>query len=406
MNHPPESVATRAPRWFTQPLFRWSMGIVAAVAMGLAIFEALGISVFSRIGMPHEFCYLRDPKLVWLHVVSDVLIGLAYVSISSTLGYLVYKASKGIPFHWVFLAFGLFIVSCGLTHFMEVWVIWEPVYWLSGYVKVITATASVATAIALFPLVPKVFSLIESARRSEARRVEIEQLNQELERFNYSVAHDLRGPLRGIAGFSAILREDYTDQLPPEAHDYLNKMQQSVIKMDTLISDLLKYATIGRQAMELKPVSLEQILKTTVTLMDADIGSRHAVVATKEPLPVVLGDPVMLQVVFQNLVGNAIKFVAPGVTPRVEISAQTRGGVVTVSFIDNGIGIPPESRARIFGLFERFHPQHSGTGIGLSIVHRAVERMNGKIGVEPGPDGVGTRFWVELASVENRPGVS
>ncbi|WP_162525171.1 sensor histidine kinase [Rariglobus hedericola] len=378
------------------PFFRWSLCIVGAVALGALVFELMGISVFSRIGMPHEFCYLRDPKLVWLHVVSDCLIGLAYVSISSTLAYLVYKASKGIPFHWVFLAFGLFIVSCGLTHFMEVWVIWEPVYWLSGYVKVITAAASVATAIVLFPLVPKIFKLIESARKSEERRLEIEQLNQELERFNYSVAHDLRAPLRGIAGFSGILREDYAAQLPPEALDYLDKMQQSVGKMDTLISDLLKYAVLSRQAMKLKPVALDEVLRSTITLMDADITLRNATISAPQPLPVIVSDAVMLQVIFRNLIGNGIKFTAAGVRPEVTITGEIKKGVATILFTDNGLGIPDEAKDRIFGLFERFHPEYSGTGIGLPMVQRATERLNGKIGFTSAPTGTGTCFWVQL----------
>jgi signal transduction histidine kinase len=389
--------------WFARPLFRWSLGILGAVAAGVLLFEALGISVFSRIGMPHELCYLREPKLVWLHVVADLLIGIAYVSISLTLAYLVYKASKGIPFHGVFLAFGLFIVSCGFTHFMEVWVIWEPVYWLSGYVKVVTAAASVATAIALFPLVPKIFALIKAARQSEERRIEIEQLNQELERFNYSVAHDLRGPLRGISGFSQILREDCSAELSPEAISHLNRIQTSVSHMDSLISDLLRYATIGRQKLNLATVSLDEVFRTTLGLMNAEIGNRRAEVIATTPLPVVLGDATLLQVIFQNLIGNAIKFVAPEVRPRVEISAKVHVGFVTICFTDNGVGIPPDAQGRIFKLFERFHSQHSGTGIGLPIVHRAIERLNGEISVGPAPTGTGSRFKVTIAAINSKP---
>src|SRR5919197_2596603 len=96
--------------------------------------------------LPHAYCYLRQPGLVWTHVTADSLIGLAYVAISGTLAYLVYRAREDIPFHWMFLAFGLFIVACGGTHFMEVWTTFRaPVYWLAGYVKLITAVASVAT---------------------------------------------------------------------------------------------------------------------------------------------------------------------------------------------------------------------------------------------------------------------
>lgn len=401
---PPITTPASSPAsWFARPLFRWSLGIVGSVIAGALLFEALGISVFSRIGMPHELCYLREPKLVWLHVISDLLIGVAYVSISVTLAYLVFKASKGIPFHWVFIAFGLFIVSCGFTHFMEVWVVWEPVYWLSGYVKVVTAAASVATAIALFPLVPKIFNLIKAAQQSEERRIEIEQLNQELERFNYSVAHDLRGPLRGIFGFSEILREDCTAELSPEALAHIERIQTSASHMDTLISDLLKYATIGRQQLNLTAVSLDEVFQATLGLMGAEIASRKAEVVATTPLPAVLGDATLLQVVFQNLIGNAIKFVAADVRPRVEISAKVHPGLVTFCFTDNGLGIPPEAQGRIFKLFERFHAQHVGTGIGLPIVHRAVERLNGEISVEPAPRGTGTRFTVTVASVAAGP---
>lgn len=362
----------------------------------MLIFELLDISVFRRIGMPHEFCYLRDPKLVWLHVTSDALIGGAYVSISLTLAYLVYKASKGIPFNWVFLAFGLFIVSCGFTHFMEIWVIWDSVYWLSGYVKVVTAAASVATAVALFPLVPKVFALVASAQASEQRRSQIEQLNQELERFNYSVAHDLRAPLRGISGFGQALQEDFAHELSPQARDYVARMQSSAERMDGLISDLLRYATIGRQELQLKQVALDEVLRTVLALLHSEIDERNAEIVTRDPLPAVRGDTTLLQVVFQNLLANSLKFVAAGVRPRIEISSTEENGAVTVTFTDNGLGIPAEARERVFRIFERFHPEHPGTGIGLPIVHRAIERLGGTIGVEPRPGGYGSRFWIRL----------
>lgn len=384
------------PSWLTRPLFRSSVAILAAVVAGVLLFEALDISIFQRIGMPHEFCYLRDPKLVWLHVTSDTLIGLAYVSISFTLAYLVYRASKDIPFNWVFLAFGLFIVSCGLTHFMEVWVIWDSVYWLSGYVKVVTAAASVATAVALFPLLPKVFAFIAEARKSEARRAEIEQLNLELERFNYSVAHDLRAPLRGISGFGQALRDDYAATLPPEAKDYLQRMQDAAERMDTLISDLLKYAMIGRQNLRLRPTELRDVIVMAENFLRTEIDESGAEIVVPPDLPRVQGDLTLLQVAFQNLIGNALKFVAPGVRPRVVISWTGDERTVTVRVSDNGLGVPPDAQERIFRIFERFHPTHPGTGIGLPIVQRAIERLGGRVGVEPGAPGEGTTFWVEL----------
>jgi len=391
--------AARPARWFSRSLLRGSVGLVAAVVAGILAFQVLGIPVFRRIGMPHLYCYLQDPKLVGLHVVSDLLIGIAYVSISATLGYLVFKASRGIPFHWVFLAFGLFIISCGLTHFMEVLVIWVPLYWLSGFIKVVTAVASVATAVALFPLVPQVFRLIQSAKKSEDRRIEIEQLNQDLERFNYSVAHDLRAPLRGIAGFSQALREDFAVSLSPEAVAYLERIEASSGRMDLLITDLLRYATVGRQELQMKAVDLEEVLRAVLALVDDDIRVRKAEVVTSGRLPHVVGDPTLLQVAFQNLIGNAAKFVAPAVRPRVEISARRSGNRIKIFFTDNGIGIPLEAQHRVFGLFERLSPETPGTGIGLAIVHRAIERLGGNIGVASAPSGGGSQFWIELPAV-------
>jgi PAS domain S-box-containing protein len=119
--------------------------------------------------MPHQHCYLFINELVWLHLSTDTLIGLSYVSISLTLAYLVYRARRDIPFHWVFLAFGLFIIACGATHFMEVWTTYNATYWLSGYVKLVTAVASVATALVLPPLVPKTLALVQSAKLVEER---------------------------------------------------------------------------------------------------------------------------------------------------------------------------------------------------------------------------------------------
>src|SRR4051812_30125412 len=123
--------------------------------------------------LPHEYCYLRDPAMIHLHLWSDLSIGIAYVAISLTLVYMVRKGARDIPFHWMFLAFGLFIIACGGTHFMEVWTLWSPVYWLSGVVKALTAAASVTTALLLPPLVPQALRLVRSAKLFEVRSSEL-----------------------------------------------------------------------------------------------------------------------------------------------------------------------------------------------------------------------------------------
>jgi hypothetical protein len=135
--------------------------------------------LFSADFMPHGHCYFWEPGLVWLQVLSNASIGLAYLAISLTLGYIV-RRIRDIPFQWMYLCFGLFIIACGFTHFMDVWVIWTPVYWLDGAIRAMTAIASVGTAVLLFPLVPKAVALAGAARTAHERGIEIEQLNVEL----------------------------------------------------------------------------------------------------------------------------------------------------------------------------------------------------------------------------------
>jgi PAS domain S-box-containing protein len=124
--------------------------------------------------MPHGHCYLWQPDLLWTHVISDILIGLAYVAISGTLAYIVAKGRQDLPFHWMILAFGGFIIACGATHFIEAWTVWHPDYWFAAVVKVITAIASVTTAILLPPMVPAILGLLEAGRIQARQKRELE----------------------------------------------------------------------------------------------------------------------------------------------------------------------------------------------------------------------------------------
>ncbi|MEP0910806.1 response regulator [Leptolyngbya sp. GB1-A1] len=156
----------------------------ATIALALAIsatllYPGLAQNLLNATGfIPHGHCYLWKPELVWLHVSTDTIIGVCYVSISSTLAYLVYRTRKEIPFHWMFLVFGAFIIACGTTHFVEVITLWHPIYWLSGDVKLITALASVSAALTLPPLVPKVEGLLATLKLAEERRQQLELAKQ------------------------------------------------------------------------------------------------------------------------------------------------------------------------------------------------------------------------------------
>ena len=171
-------VSTLAPSGSPQTPIRQAVSAAAIVLMlGISAFlfrAGLGESILRRDFLPHLYCYLAQPRLIWTHVVADSLIGLAYLAISATLVYLVRRARREIPFHWMFLAFGLFIVACGGTHFMEVITVWTPIYVLSGMVKVFTALVSVITAVCFPFTIPRVLTLVEKARASEHQKVLLE----------------------------------------------------------------------------------------------------------------------------------------------------------------------------------------------------------------------------------------
>jgi PAS domain S-box-containing protein len=167
-------------------LLRYSIGLLVIAAALLFLWPELIGNLFATgygewMFMSHGHCYLWVPSLVTLHVSTDLFIGISYTAISITLAYLVHRARRDIPFHWIFLAFGLFIVACGATHFMEVVTLWNATYWLSGYVKLVTAAASVATAVMLPAVVPKTLLLVRDAKTSDERKQELERANRRLE---------------------------------------------------------------------------------------------------------------------------------------------------------------------------------------------------------------------------------
>jgi signal transduction histidine kinase len=164
-----------------------SAAVMALGGAALFMIPSTVLNTLSSNFMPHAMCYLYNKQLIALHVGSDAAIWLAYVAISGTLVYLVWRTRKEIPFSWMFLAFGLFIVACGFTHFMEIIVLWYPLYWLGGDIKLLTAMASVVTAIALPSLVPQAHAMVTAARLSEDRRIQLEKANTELQHLSSQV---------------------------------------------------------------------------------------------------------------------------------------------------------------------------------------------------------------------------
>lgn len=248
-----------------------------------------------------------------------------------------------------------------------------------------------ALAQAFNSMTARLRGLISSLEQRVAERT------AELEAFAYSVSHDLRAPLRAMQGFADALLEDYSSQLDSPGQEYARRIVAAAQRMDTLILDLLAYSRLGRAEMRLKPVSLAQVVEEALAQLEAEIKKKDAQMAVEKPLPEAVGHyPTLVQVI-ANLLSNAVKFVAPGVRPHVRVWAEEQEGQVCLWVEDKGIGIAPEYQERIFRVFERLHgiEAYPGTGIGLAIVKKGMERMGGQVGVES-QVGQGSRFWVKL----------
>jgi signal transduction histidine kinase len=232
---------------------------------------------------------------------------------------------------------------------------------------------------------------------------ELKNANIELEAFSYTVSHDLRAPLRSISGYVSALLEDYGPSLDEAGRGHLFALDRAAKRMDALTRDLLAYGRVARESVTLEAVPLRPLLEAVISLNGA--GSKQPARIMIEPnLFDVMGQPFLLEQCLSNLINNATKFVAPGVTPEVRIRTEARGNRVRLWIEDNGIGIDASYHHKIFSMFERVGDLHryEGTGIGLAIVHRAVQRMGGACGLESAP-GRGSQFWVDLHSVPPKP---
>lgn len=236
----------------------------------------------------------------------------------------------------------------------------------------------------------------ELERLVEERTVSLQQAIGQMEEFSYSVSHDLRAPLRAIQGYADAVLEEHGKQIGPRGKEHLTRILGAAERMDRLTRDVLSYSKIARGAAPLEALALDRLVEDAIEQY-SPAGSREGVITVERPLLTVLGHEALLVQVISNLVANALKFVADGVTPRVKVWTERRGPVVRLWVEDNGIGLRPEHQARIWGMFERIHPPHKyeGTGIGLAIVRKAVARMGGQVGVESQGLG-GSRFWIEL----------
>ena len=225
---------------------------------------------------------------------------------------------------------------------------------------------------------------------------ELLQKNEQLEEFSYNISHDLRAPLRAMQGFARILQEDYGDQWEPEPKSYLDRIIASANRLDRLIQDVLNYSKAAGALNEAATFDLDHLTREMIETDPGLSGANIEIVPSRAP---VRGYEVALGQCLSNLLGNAIKFVPAGTAPHIKIWTECALGRTRLWVQDNGIGISPEDQEKIFDLFSRLHSNeaYEGTGIGLNMVKKAVEKMGGSVGVVS-KLGQGSRFWIELES--------
>jgi PAS domain S-box-containing protein len=237
----------------------------------------------------------------------------------------------------------------------------------------------------------------------------------ELEAFSYTVAHDMRAPLRAMQGFAQFLLDDYRSKLDGQGINYLEQIRRSAVRLDHLVQDVLNISSVRHVTNVMEPVDLDRLVRDIIqTYPDG----HKTEIQIQGKLPKVFGIEACLTQCFSNLLSNAAKFVSPGTTPHIEVRAEYRicadpqtlteapqrsmpsghsNATVRIWIEDNGIGIAPENHERVFRMFERINPakEYGGTGIGLAIVRKAAQRMGAQLGFES-ELGKGSRFWIQL----------
>lgn len=240
------------------------------------------------------------------------------------------------------------------------------------------------------------FSMRKEIRARRVAEAELREANRSMEVFSHSLSHDLKGPLRAITGFAEMLKQGCREKLDADERGYLDRITTAASRMENLMRDVLTYNQISHSDSPLQAVPLNTLVRQLVDEFPLEKRGCFNIAA---PLPDVRANPSLLGQCIANLLSNAVKFVPRDRTPAIRIQAEQDQSFVKLWVVDNGIGIAPEYHEKVFKLFERAAPDYEGTGVGLAVLAKAMERMGGSFGVES-ELGHGSRFWIRLPATE------
>lgn len=358
--------------------------------------------------MPHGYCLLWRPDLVALHAVSDLMIALAYFSIPVGLWFLA-RARPDLEYKSIFLLFAAFILLCGMTHVIGLITLWAPIYGLQGLVKAATAIVSLIAAYSLWPILPRILNIpalggLRQANQEMAQAiVEHEVLltdftatRKDLEDFANTVAHDLRSPLRAINGFSQILSDDYSNHLDARGCEMLDRMREATLNMSRLIDELLYLSQLRQVPLRKADVDLSAMARKLIAELRKREPQRQVEVSIMEGITVSC-DRDLTEIAIRHLLQNAWKFTSKQTNARIQFGEKTEGGKRVLYVRDNGIGFDMAYAEKLFQPFQRLHTagEYAGSGIGLAIVTRIIQRHGGEIAAEA-ELGKGTSFTFSL----------
>jgi len=351
----------------------------------------------------------------YTHIAADLAIAGAYFAIPVALLILTLRRGRDLPFPGVFWLFCAFIMSCGLGHFIDAMMFYQPSYRVLTGVKVTTATVSWFTLIALIPVVPRALALpsivranAQLARENEARRAAqaalrarnhtLRQKSQELEQFVHTIAHDLKSPLVTMGGFVAIARAELNQGRHENLEENLARVERASQRLGELTQGLLDLARAGRALGPHTSVDVQALVERLAAELRARAAGSKLRIEITTPLPPVPADAGRLGAMFENMIVNAINHNYPDANGEVRIGAELHENHVHYFVSDDGPGIAPEHQQRIFGLFQRLSRNDGSTGVGLALVEKVARVHGGRVWVESTP-GKGATFWVALPRV-------